>query len=559
MKFNILYLSISLSILFSMTACKSPEEQLKAADDGARNIISEKSDFVTRFDKEDVDIVLRNLEEIAEMDKQAIIDEREDAGVLHLSVDDALRLAIANNHSYKRNQEDLYLACLSLSDERHRFDFLFDDVTEATMRRDVNREQVGAASNRLSVSKLLSAGGTVTAGILNGISEFYTGDSRRTINSLLSFNLVQPLMRGYGSEIVKEQLTQTERNVIYEMRSFSRFQVNFSLELIERYYNLLGTQDQVKNEYNNYERLVVSRIRAENLAVDRRPEFEVDQTRQDELQARNRYILAVDRYRSELEDFKLFVGITPNYRITLDEGSLEKLRNQKYGILELDEETAYKTALLNRMDFLNELDQFDDSRRKINVAVNDLGADFDFLADFSLGNANDDNIAKFNFKDWQGGVGVRIDWPLDRLNERNQLRSQVISFERQLRSLESAVDNIRTDLKDRIRSLEASRKTIDIQKIAIELAERRVESANILLEAGRATTRDLLEAQSAFVTAKNNYTTSLISYYLSRLDLMQDMGVLDLEQGELKEGMELAFVKAPEIEELITPNQVFLD
>ena len=542
-----------------MTACKSPEEQLKAADDGARNIISEKSDFVTRFDKEDVDIVLRNLEEIAEMDKQAIIDEREDAGVLHLSVDDALRLAIANNHSYKRNQEDLYLACLSLSDERHRFDFLFDDVTEATMRRDVNREQVGAASNRLSVSKLLSAGGTVTAGILNGISEFYTGDSRRTINSLLSFNLVQPLMRGYGSEIVKEQLTQTERNVIYEMRSFSRFQVNFSLELIERYYNLLGTQDQVKNEYNNYERLVVSRIRAENLAVDRRPEFEVDQTRQDELQARNRYILAVDRYRSELEDFKLFVGITPNYRITLDEGSLEKLRNQKYGILELDEETAYKTALLNRMDFLNELDQFDDSRRKINVAVNDLGADFDFLADFSLGNANDDNIAKFNFKDWQGGVGVRIDWPLDRLNERNQLRSQVISFERQLRSLESAVDNIRTDLKDRIRSLEASRKTIDIQKIAIELAERRVESANILLEAGRATTRDLLEAQSAFVTAKNNYTTSLISYYLSRLDLMQDMGVLDLEQGELKEGMELAFVKAPEIEELITPNQVFLD
>ena len=542
-----------------MTACKSPEEQLKAADDGARNIISEKSDFVTRFDKEDVDIVLRNLEVIAEMDKQAIIDEREDAGVLHLSVDDALRLAIANNHSYKRNQEDLYLACLSLSDERHRFDFLFDDVTEATMRRDVNREQVGAASNRLSVSKLLSAGGTVTAGILNGISEFYTGDSRRTINSLLSFNLVQPLMRGYGSEIVKEQLTQTERNVIYEMRSFSRFQVNFSLELIERYYNLLGTQDQVKNEYNNYERLVVSRIRAENLAVDRRPEFEVDQTRQDELQARNRYILAVDRYRSELEDFKLFVGITPNYRITLDEGSLEKLRNQKYGILELDEETAYKTALLNRMDFLNELDQFDDSRRKINVAVNDLGADFDFLADFSLGNANDDNIAKFNFKDWQGGVGVRIDWPLDRLNERNQLRSQVISFERQLRSLESAVDNIRTDLKDRIRSLEASRKTIDIQKIAIELAERRVESANILLEAGRATTRDLLEAQSAFVTAKNNYTTSLISYYLSRLDLMQDMGVLDLEQGELKEGMELAFVKAPEIEELITPNQVFLD
>ena len=171
-----------------MTACKSPEEQLKAADDGARNIISEKSDFVTRFDKEDVDIVLRNLEVIAEMDKQAIIDEREDAGVLHLSVDDALRLAIANNHSYKRNQEDLYLACLSLSDERHRFDFLFDDVTEATMRRDVNREQVGAASNRLSVSKLLSAGGTVTAGILNGISEFYTGDSRRTINSLLTFN-----------------------------------------------------------------------------------------------------------------------------------------------------------------------------------------------------------------------------------------------------------------------------------------------------------------------------------------------------------------------------------
>src|SRR5690606_34926554 len=123
-----------------------------------------------------------------------------------------------------------------------------------------------------------------------------TGDPRRTATTVLSLDLVQPLLRGAGSDIVAENLTQAERNVIYEVREFAHFQKSFAVDIASSYYRILQQQDAVRNEYNSYRNLPVARERAEALARDRLPEFQVDQARQDELRARNRYILAVERY-----------------------------------------------------------------------------------------------------------------------------------------------------------------------------------------------------------------------------------------------------------------------
>ena len=67
-----------------------------------------------------------------------------------------------------------------------------------------------------------------------------------------------------------------------------------------------------------------------------------------------------------------------------------------------------------------------------------------------------------------------------------------------------------------------------IQRQAVKLAERRVDSTGLLLQAGRAEMRDVLEAQSALLSAQNSLISALVSYRLNELELQRDLGVLNV-------------------------------
>ena len=61
----------------------------------------------------------------------------------------------------------------------------------------------------------------------------------------------------------------------------------------------------------------------------------------------------------------------------------------------------------------------------------------------------------------------------------------------------------------------------------MQLADRRVTSTTLLLEAGRAEVRDLVDAQDAQIAAQNSVTVALVDYQQTRLQLLLDIGALD--------------------------------
>jgi outer membrane protein TolC len=71
-----------------------------------------------------------------------------------------------------------------------------------------------------------------------------------------------------------------------------------------------------------------------------------------------------------------------------------------------------------------------------------------------------------------------------------------------------------------------ARQTLFIQAQAVALAEKRVKSISLFMEAGRAETRDLLEAQDALLAAQNNLTAARVNYRIAELEIQRDMGVL---------------------------------
>ncbi len=495
-----------------------------------------------------------------------IIADRIQSEKKFLTIGEALRLAVAQSRTYQFRKETLYLSALTLTKERYEFSPQFFGTSTATVLRNDDGSSEGSVRSRVGVGQFLKTGARLGASLANDIFRYYAGDPSRTVSSIISVNLLQPLLRGAGAEVAAENLTQAERNVVYEVRGFSRFQNTFAVDIVIAYFRLLQQKDTVRNEYNTYKNLVLSRERSQALARDRLPQYQVDQAQQDELRARNRYILAIERYQDGLDAFKTALGLPLGVELQLDDHAMDELNAFGLAPVELEEKHGYELAVQKRLDLLNDIDRFEDTKRKIQVAASFLKADLNLFASASLGSRGLTDYTRFNFDDYKGAVGLQLNLPLDRLVERNNYRATFVSFERQLRALSLALDEVRDNVRQGLRSLELARQSYDIQRVSVELANRRVESANLLIQAGRAQIRDLLEAQSAQLQALIAFTTALVDYHVARLGLLRDLGLLNtdeeafwLKPQSLPKRGESPAPAGPAIpvDEVITPDQLF--
>jgi len=179
------------------------------------------------------------------------------------------------------------------------------------------------------------------------------------------------------------------------------------------------------------------------------------------------------------------------------------------------------------MDILNAIDQFEDSKRKVRVAADQLRADLNFFADASLQSEPPDDYANFDLDKVQYSAGVRLNLPLDRLRERNAYRRSLVNFESQIRSLSLTLDEFKDRIDRGLRTLERARLDHTIVKERLKTEERRVESNVMLMEAGRKTIRDVRESQDDLLTAQNNLAINYAEYLAARLNLLLTIGVVD--------------------------------
>ena len=559
---RIVVLLIASAALISLAGCTSSYYR-RSADKEVYKIIQQKQEAAlgqTNAFSIDTPYSARKPDDIK---ADEIIADRMRETKEVLTLPEALRIAVADNRQYQLRKEQLYLSALALTGERFAYVPQFFAGTSLAGEREPNGDTSFSAANRIGFDKLFKTGGRISLDLANDLLHFYTGGRSDTALSTIGLTLSQPLLRGAGAKIAAENLTQAERDVIYEIRGFSYYQDTFAFDIVTTYLRLLQQQDTVKNQYENFLSRVTLRERAVAWSVDRLAPFQADMAAQEELSARNSYILAVERYRNSLDQFKITLGLPVGYEVRLDEKVLSDL--EAIGLLPvpLTDKESYDLALKRRPDLLNEIDIFEDSKRKIMVAADRLKPDLLLFANASLDSQRPTDYTRFDLDEYTLRGGVSLDLPLNRKLERNRYRSTIIDFERQLRALALFLDNLKSDLREDLRTLDQSRQSHDIQTRAKQLADRRVESSQLSLQAGRVQVRDVVDAQTAKVQAYNAATAALVEYHLTRMRLLLDLGVLKtakeqfwLDYGELpKPGPQAPAPAAPN--ELITPDELF--
>ena len=457
-----------------------------------------------------------------------------------LKLAQAVAIATKYNRDYQFQKENLYLQALALTGERYKYALKWFGTIDAEYSK--NGVSPGNKIIESPENKTIKAEGGVKNTLLtpDGIllntslvfdwTRFLTGDPRTTLSGVLSGTLDIPLLGNGAGKTAWENLTQTERNVLYQIRMFNRYRQTFVVDAINAYYGVLQQKDGVTNAKNNWNRSVEYRKQAEMEArTGRTAPFETDQAKQRELSAYDSYVTTLQRYEQSLDSFKIRLSLPVNASLELDQNELKALQNTGTTEPEYTVDAAIEAALQRRLDLANSFDGVEDAQRKVKLASEGLGPQLDLTGSTTVNSQGDEHIDNFQFHRGAYGLGLSADLPFDRKNQRNTYRQALITLERQQREYSRNVDTVMQDVRQAYRELMATAEQFITQKKSLALAEERVKNMPLLLKSGRAKTRDLLDAQDSLLQAQNNLTSALVGHTIAKLSFYRDVGILQVK------------------------------
>ena len=492
----------------------------KEADDQVYNIIDQKwdDDFGTKNNYKISDTV--------PSPNDIQIEEKQVASFGVLTLPQAVALATAQNHEYQTQKEELYIKALDLRLTRHEFEYQFFGGAGGEYDADRNDEVVGAESN-IGFNRLLAGGTRISTELAAAWIDVLSGNLQGGLSSILSATVTQPLLRGSDRKVVLENLTQAERDTLYQVRSFNRFRKTFVVLVISQYYTVLQQFDATENARNNYITLAYIYDRVEKLVnAGRAPLLEINRIRQDKLQARNIFSQAEKEYKQALDEFKITLNLPTTAELQLDENEFEALRTTKMTEPDFTESQAVEAALLQRLDLINSVDTIIDAQRKVFVAADGLRADANLVGTAGVTSARQADRGRLDWMSKEYGLGLELNLPLDRVPEQNIYRKALITLNQRQREYELAADTIALEVRQAHRDLTEAAERYKVLLEALELARQRFNNTFLLLQYSRTSSRRVLQAQSDLFEAQNDAAQALVDYNIATLNFYRDTGSL---------------------------------
>ncbi|HBG78160.1 MAG TPA: TolC family protein [Phycisphaerales bacterium] len=506
-------------------------------------------------------------------------DSNNVSGTITISLLDALQIGAKNSPEYQSQKEDVFSSALDLELERKAFRNTFIAQIQNLTSTDTtgNRAVSGnVAGGNVGVSRKFSSGAEISSAIAIDLANLLNMGGASSTGIAGEGSISIPLLRGSGKHIVMEDLTQAERNTVYAIWNFETYKKQFAVDVASKYLSVLRQLDSIKNSEADYKsRMVSSRWSRRLATAGRLKEIEVDQAVQNELSSRQQWISAVQTYKKQLDAFKTFLGLPPDANIVLNPAELETLTSptkviineiaaeanqpadtQSYsldvaliellepdyknaGPLEITEAKAIQLAFDNRLDLKGTDGKVYDAQRAVVVAADALGAELTFLGSAKIGSRrNTVGSATSENSRFVANRGVyssllTLDLGLERTAESVAYRKSYIELEKAVRDVQVLEDGIKTQIRNTLRDLLEARENMYIQAKAVYVAQKRVRSVTMFLEANRAIIRDLLEAQDALLAARNQLTAAVVNYRIAELTMQQYMGVLQIDEDGL--------------------------
>ena len=541
---------LAAGLLAGLGGCLSPEKAERDADETAVALASsfwrERMGGTNDFDiarPADALALKVALEAVRRGDTNAVFPRVESApalsldsnGVVRLSLNNALAVGARNNRRYQTLKESVYSKALALDDQLYAFDSTFTGFILGALAGNPEATKASAEAGA-GVSRKFEQGATIAGNLAIDVAKMiredwhslgWTGD--------LTVNV--PLLRGSGRDIVREPLTQAERDLAYAILAFARYRETYALSLAKAYFGVLRNAQTHRNSGDNEKRLEQNWKRAEMMfRAGRMDRIQTDQAKTDLLNARRDVITSLQSYEDALDSFKMLLGFSPETPFALDDEELRRLEKamEREAASSTDalaeypsEEASLFLALQYRYDHAVVEGEMIDAERKVKVAADALRADLsveggvDYAAKRRQHAASIDDATDTKAR-------IRFSLPWDRRRERNAYRRALITRDQAVRAFEEDADAIKNEVRAARRALAAARVLYSNKVEAYKTACMRVEANDLFMQSGRSSMRDILEAESALLSARNALCSAVLEWWTGDLSLRTAMGSLPM-------------------------------
>jgi outer membrane protein TolC len=547
-KLKALIMAAVAGLLMSPAGCKSPNEYKADADKKVYSIIDQK--WHDRFGSK----ANYKISDTEPTPNDVQIDKViPPSGII--SLPHAAALATKYNRQYQLEKELLYVSALDLVLVRHEYEPQFFGSARTGYAKaggkDIATLETGVESERIvnelvegkfdpedllnrptgtgiGFNQLLTTGALISTEVAVAWWRIMAGEmAGEALASILRATITQPLLRGSNRAVVMENLTQAERDTLYQLRTFNRFRKTLVVSIISQYYTVLLQHDFVENARQNVQTLEKLYELTEKLVkAGRVPRYELERIGQEKLRGQDTILQREKLYKQALDEFKIALGLPTTAEFRLDDKELTALQGTAPAKPDFSQEDAINTALGLRLDLANSADFIADAERKILVAADGFNAGLNVTAKIGIPSRDITPDAKI-FND-RVQTALELDLPFDRTIEQNIYRKALIAYQQRVREYEEAKDTVTLQIRRAYRDLTEAAERHKVQSEGLQLAQKRFDNTLLLLQYGRTNTRRVLNAQADSFDAQNAAAEALVNHAIAMLNFYRDAEVLEV-------------------------------
>jgi outer membrane protein TolC len=276
-----------------------------------------------------------------------------------INLQQSCELGLFNSRDYQDQRENLYLTALPVSLQRYGFAAQFFALGNAGFQSGADGSlapgQRWFGGGSAGFNKLFPTGATLLAQFANQFVVNLGAAGPQASVTTMTMNLTQPLLRGGGKAVNLEPLTQAERNLLYQIRTYARFRKQFYVNVaagpsaatsftvfdptlgalttqastivgylptVQRAATLEADRENVRN-FQRFVRLLDAYAEGGIVAP-----LQVDQTRQQLLQGQVTVLNDELGLRNNLDRFKIQLGVPPTVGLELDDAPIRPMIEQ---------------------------------------------------------------------------------------------------------------------------------------------------------------------------------------------------------------------------------------
>jgi len=431
--------------------------------------------------------------------------------VMHLTLQEAVNLAIQSNRNIVSSRYGLQNQQLSLLSARSAFELKIVPTANAGIGGGGSESQnIGLG---FSLQKKFEPGTVVSAGP-------ETNKTDDEYNTSVGISVTQPLLKGFGKDINLDGIRSAEYSIKTAGRNLYQTEVNIVLETVSAFYETI----KQKEFFDMYESLIerlkghaeVAKAKERVGLTSPIDTFRAEISRKN---AEDSLTKAVEAYKNAQDKLKSILSLPL-------ETEIEVINPEQADSFDMGLENSIETAFKNRVELEQAEEEINEAERRAEILQNNALPELNLVFDYERFASADRFRDSASLDENRWGLSIQSATDVFRTAEKAAYKQGVLNIQTLRLNLENKKDEIKRQVRSQLNALREAKKRIDIRKEQIKQAEGKLALAEVKFAHGMADNFDVIEAETELQNAKVNLASSEVEYIIGTYNMRAILGTL---------------------------------